>query len=173
MGHFKYQLPIPNTHQFTHLSPEAHTPLVQLPSPRPASSPPPSQLKAAGQLATSLPGGASPPPGAAGYRKLQGKGWAGGAGQGWAVNCTSKQKEAGRRPCGWVPAAAASPRLGMHWAHRHSARSNSFGPSGPASTATCLWPRLKRKNGLPVAAASKTRAGTRPAPRVPRPPPRG
>lgn len=32
MGHFKYQLPIPNTHQFTHLSPEAHTPLVQLPA---------------------------------------------------------------------------------------------------------------------------------------------
>lgn len=39
MGHFKYQLPIPNTHQFTHLSPEAHTPLVQLPSPRPATPP--------------------------------------------------------------------------------------------------------------------------------------
>lgn len=48
MGRFKYQLPIPNTHQFTHLSPEAHTPLVQLPSPRPAS--PPSQLKAAGHF---------------------------------------------------------------------------------------------------------------------------
>lgn len=32
---------------------------------------------------------------------------------------------------GGSQAAAAGPRLGMHWAHRHSARSNSFSPSGP------------------------------------------
>lgn len=59
--------------------------------------------------------------------------------QGWAVNCTSKQKEAGRRPRGWVRAAtSAGPRLGMRWAHGHSAHSNSFSPGGLASTATCL-----------------------------------
>lgn len=47
MGHFKYQLPIPNTHQFTHLSPEAHTPLVQLPA---RELRPRSQLKTAGHF---------------------------------------------------------------------------------------------------------------------------
>lgn len=137
MGHFKNQLPIPNTHQFTsqHPPPGAHTTLVcPTSSLRPLAPQGRRPLAcAAGPVLLLLGRGIPQTPGREpGGRSRGGR-------QGWAVNCTSKQKEAGRRPRGWVRAAtSAGPRLGMRWAHGHSALANSFSPGGLASTATCL-----------------------------------
>lgn len=139
MGHFKNQLPIPNTHD-TRSPLNAHATLVCPTSSRRLASP-----RRTGPPATCPCGWASPPPppppGArdpANPRARARRAEPGGR-QGWAVNCTSKQKEAGRRPRGWVRAAtSAGPRLGMRWAHGHSAHSNSLSPGGLASTATCL-----------------------------------
>lgn len=63
MGHFKNQLPTPNTHQFTsqHPPPGAHTPLVC-----PTSSPRPGLPRSTRPPATCLHGWARPPPGARG-----------------------------------------------------------------------------------------------------------
>lgn len=142
MGHFKNQLPTPNTHQFTsqHPPPGAHTPLVC-----PTSSPRPGLPRSTRPPATCLHGWASPPPGARGPASPRAR--AGRAeprrraGLGGELHLQTKggrPPAAGRRPRGWVGAATGTgPRLGMRRAPGHSAHSNSFSPSGLASTATC------------------------------------
>lgn len=134
MGHFKYKLPIPNTHQFTHLSPEAHTPLVQLPSPRPKS---PSQLKAAGHFPARR-GQSSSQSRWVPQTPGQGLGRRSGAGLGGELHLQTK---GGRAPARVGGSRLQQPAPGWGCTGPTAtalARTPSAPMAWPASTATCL-----------------------------------
>lgn len=131
MGHFKYQLPIPNTHQFTHLSPEAHTSLVQLPA-RELRPP----LTAQGHWSLPCPEGPVlllGPLGPANSRSRAGQAEPGRAGR-WIAPPNKRRPGAGRVG----GSRLQHPAVGWGWAGP-TATALARTPSAPAA-----WPALPR-----------------------------